>query len=428
MTRCWQLKKVLKRIKPAKLTDLDQVVYKWYKQEHLSGVNVYGLDIENAAARFAQHLKTQVLAGFSILEAVIAELTRKLLASLPMVTKGNATVDDQVVPAESPLAVPFGASSGLCALSQPPVYEGLCLRRYSPSQHYKHLVEIIRHLGPSLRRIMEGDTTMFQGEKLSGRSNTFKTARRGMLTSLISSLNKRFIDMASTILQNAWILNFKLWPADYNRNEDFGDSTVQALAQALEKTLMEAEVNPTLVEDEWTVLRSYIYKTSSADAERGFSQVKLVKTDWRSRLTDDHLTNLMVVQLQTVCVGNFNPDKAIARFLTTGARHVGGYTHTAGCSTVEDLDDNNELNEEHQYTEIELGLCAKSIVDWKQFCSEICMHRMEIQEPIGGPNKVVEIDESKFSKMKFLCGRLVKGVWVFGGSERGSGHMFHCAG
>ncbi|KAG7157586.1 Zinc finger protein 862-like 11 [Homarus americanus] len=83
-----------------------------------------------------------------------------------------------------------------------------------------------------------GDTTMFQGEKLSGRSNTFKTARQ------------------------------------YSGNEDLGDSAVQALAQALEKTLMEAEVNPTLVEDEWTVL-----KTSSADAERGFSEVKLIKTD-----------------------------------------------------------------------------------------------------------------------------------------------------
>ncbi|KAG7153335.1 Zinc finger protein 862-like 6 [Homarus americanus] len=169
----------------------------------------------------------------------------------------------------------------------------------------------------------------------------------------------------------------------YSGNEDFGNSAVQALAHALEKTLKEAEVNPTLVEDEWTVLKSYIYKSktslvsrlswqqinqsdgercapflhlvdlllsipaSSADAERGFSQVKLIKTDWCSRLTDAHLKDLMVVQLQTECVGNFNPDKAIARFQTTGARRVDGYTHSVGCSTVEDLDDNNELNEEH---------------------------------------------------------------------------------
>ncbi|KAG7178080.1 hypothetical protein Hamer_G003842 [Homarus americanus] len=134
--------------------------------------------------------------------------------------------------------------------------------------------------GPSLRRIMEGDTTMLQGEKLSCRSNTFKTARCDMLTSLISCLNKRFIDKVSTILQNAWILNFKLWSAEYSGNEDFGDSAVQALAQALEKTLMGAE--------------------------------------------------LVRLMLNVVL-----------------ARRVDGYTHTAGCSTVEDLDDNTELNEEH---------------------------------------------------------------------------------
>ncbi|KAG7164338.1 cleavage and polyadenylation specificity factor subunit 2-like [Homarus americanus] len=259
--------------------------------------------------------------------------------------------------------------------------------------------------GPSLRRIMEGDSTMFQGEKLSGRSNTFETARHDMLTSPISSLNKRFIDMASTILQNAWILNFKLWPAEYSGNGDFGDSAVQALAQALEKTLMEAEVNPTLVEDEWTMLKSYIYKSktslvsrlswqqinqsyrercasflhlvdlllsspaSSTDAECGFRQVKLIKTDWRSRLTDDHLTDLMVVQLQTECVGNFNPDKAIARFLTTGARRVDGYTHTAGCSTVEDLDDNNELNEEHALPHIPVFINDIRLSEFKQVLS-----------------------------------------------------------
>ncbi|KAG7165784.1 hypothetical protein Hamer_G029768, partial [Homarus americanus] len=201
--------------------------------------------------------------------------------------------------------------------------------------------------GPSLRRIMEGDTTMFQGEKLSGRSNTFKTARHDMLTSLISSLNKRFINMASKILQNAWILNFKLWPADYSGNEDFGI----ALKTSLVSRLSWQQINQSYGER----CASFLHlvdlllsiPASSADTERGFSEVKLVKTDWRIRLTDDHLMDLVAVQLQTESVDNFNPDKAIARFLTTGACRVDGFTHTAGCSTVEDLDDNNELNEEH---------------------------------------------------------------------------------
>jgi transposase-like protein len=45
-------------------------------------------------------------------------------------------------------------------------------------------------------------------------------------------------------------------------------------------------------------------------------------------------------------------------------------------------------------------------------------------EKIGGPNKTVEIDESKFGKRKYGRGHPVKGQWVFGGVERESGKTF----
>jgi transposase-like protein len=45
-------------------------------------------------------------------------------------------------------------------------------------------------------------------------------------------------------------------------------------------------------------------------------------------------------------------------------------------------------------------------------------------EKIGGPNKTVEIDESKFGKRKYGRGHPVKGQWVFGGVERESGRTF----
>ena len=46
---------------------------------------------------------------------------------------------------------------------------------------------------------------------------------------------------------------------------------------------------------------------------------------------------------------------------------------------------------------------------------------------IGGPDKVVEIDESKFGKRKYHRGHHVEGQWVFGGYERGSGQVFMVA-
>lgn len=43
---------------------------------------------------------------------------------------------------------------------------------------------------------------------------------------------------------------------------------------------------------------------------------------------------------------------------------------------------------------------------------------------IGGKNKVVEIDESKFGIRKYNRGHKIEGQWVFGGVERGSGKFF----
>ena len=38
-------------------------------------------------------------------------------------------------------------------------------------------------------------------------------------------------------------------------------------------------------------------------------------------------------------------------------------------------------------------------------------------EPIGGLDKIVEIDESKFGKRKYNKGRKVDGVWVFSNTK-----------
>jgi hypothetical protein len=45
-------------------------------------------------------------------------------------------------------------------------------------------------------------------------------------------------------------------------------------------------------------------------------------------------------------------------------------------------------------------------------------------EKIGGPNKTVEINGSKFGRRKYYRGYPFKGQWVFGGVERESGKTF----
>lgn len=67
----------------------------------------------------------------------------------------------------------------------------------------------------------------------------------------------------------------------------------------------------------------------------------------------------------------------------------------------------------------ELGTASHTDVDFASFCREVCEVRMiEASERIGGPGKVVEIDESKFAKRKYNVGHRVTGGWVFGGRER----------
>jgi hypothetical protein len=59
------------------------------------------------------------------------------------------------------------------------------------------------------------------------------------------------------------------------------------------------------------------------------------------------------------------------------------------------------------------------------FCSEVMLVYMERSSvKIGGPNKTVEIDESKFGRRKYHRVHPVKGQWVFGVVERESGGTF----
>lgn len=50
---------------------------------------------------------------------------------------------------------------------------------------------------------------------------------------------------------------------------------------------------------------------SSAEAERAFSLMKIIKTDWRSRLTDDSVSDLMTIKFDSPDVKDFGPQPAI---------------------------------------------------------------------------------------------------------------------
>ena len=45
-------------------------------------------------------------------------------------------------------------------------------------------------------------------------------------------------------------------------------------------------------------------------------------------------------------------------------------------------------------------------------------------KPLGGPGKIVEIDEAKFGKRKYNKGAYREGMWVLGGVDRETGECF----
>jgi hypothetical protein len=73
----------------------------------------------------------------------------------------------------------------------------------------------------------------------------------------------------------------------------------------------------------------------------------------------------------------------------------------------------------------ELGIEQQTACDWFQFCGEVVLDFIETKSEMNGrEGKVVDIDESKFGKRKYHRGHNVKGQWVFGGVERGTGRTF----
>lgn len=73
----------------------------------------------------------------------------------------------------------------------------------------------------------------------------------------------------------------------------------------------------------------------------------------------------------------------------------------------------------------QLGLGSHTAVDWDMFCRELCeVTLFENREKLGGPGKVVQIDESKIGKRKYHRGHVVEGQWVFGGIEEESRKCF----
>ncbi|KAG1676292.1 Zinc finger protein 862 [Nymphon striatum] len=59
---------------------------------------------------------------------------------------------------------------------------------------------------------------------------------------------------------------------------------------------------------------------NTACCERGFSQMKIIKSDWRSSLTPKTLDSLMRIVIDGPDIDTFDPSRSVQLFLTSGQR------------------------------------------------------------------------------------------------------------
>lgn len=183
----------------------------------------------------------------------------------------------------------------------------------------------------------------------------FDQIKASMLNVLTESLANRFQDVSTTTLLAMRIANFSLWPAKNSPDwQTYGDEQIGIITTEYKEILADAAINTDAVIDEWPALRSEVERrynspasaswedlntarerfpnvlgvvdfiltlpSHSADCERGFSLMKRIKSDWRSSLNNDTLTDLMRIHLGTSAVEAFDPEPALRQWLASSER------------------------------------------------------------------------------------------------------------
>ncbi|XP_014672134.1 PREDICTED: uncharacterized protein LOC106812705 [Priapulus caudatus] len=208
--------------------------------------------------------------------------------------------------------------------------------------------------GPKLKMVIGLDEYNDKGQVLKGQSTSFTSYRKRLIDGLLKSLGSQF-EVDENLMKAATIVKLELWPQLLSEDQDFGDDKVAVLLGKLAPALDAAGMDSNQIEPEFTRLKCLLYQSypdikslswetinrgmvakcpnilalidlvltfpaGSVEAERGFSQMGIVKNDWRSCLLDSNLSDLLMVLLETPEVGEFDPSEAIHLWNSAGSR------------------------------------------------------------------------------------------------------------
>ncbi|XP_014662095.1 PREDICTED: zinc finger protein 862-like [Priapulus caudatus] len=201
--------------------------------------------------------------------------------------------------------------------------------------------------GPHLRKV-SGKETFEEIQLTNCSAYEFGAARCNLIKKIEEALEKRFSEFLSqSVVSATKIADIQMWPHDWESLKDHGDEDLRIILEHFKTVLGTASVDLVESELEWIILKKEIHDTdfqsgkvpdwfsvnirykgqltnilavmdliltmspSSAEAERGFSQLKLVKTNIRSKLGQTSLNHCLAIKMLSPDIKDFNPTKAI---------------------------------------------------------------------------------------------------------------------
>ena len=158
--------------------------------------------------------------------------------------------------------------------------------------------------------------------------DAFHNSRSAYVDAISSCLENRFDDLqSSSVMKGVKILDVSAWPSDYS-SDSFGLEEISGVIEHFKPLILKHDIVVTSIIDDWRAFKTYwasakqikgtniwalllrchrkqfpnlaslidillLLPVSNAKVERSFSSMRRIKTDWRSRLGERTLDNLM---------------------------------------------------------------------------------------------------------------------------------------
>ena len=221
--------------------------------------------------------------------------------------------------------------------------------------------------------------------KLMGGDGQISSCRKNLINLLCEKLKRRFEDTVEKIVSATSVANFKQWPLNEKALEEFGDNMIKDVIDHYQNALDNADE----ARAEWPLLKMGIMEifskeleslrweqvnrrfgkeypnilnvfdlilslpATSTACERGFSHMKLVKSNRRTVMSEATLSNSLMIKLECPGIDEFMPDDAIEVWFNKCTRRPGTTKTTENYVDCIEANIEGEANHEKDDNEVD---------------------------------------------------------------------------